>query len=110
MISTYKGELNADWGWYVRGELTHTGRIYTDEINQAWIGGAIKTNLHLGVEKDGVRVEIYGNNLFNNKQWTSSNRGTQSNYWSAPTLVQQATATVHLPRLRTFGFKVTAQY
>ena len=110
VTTNYRGELNADWGWYVRGSMTYTGRIYTDEINQSWIGDAIRVNAHFGVEKDGVRFEVYGSNLFNDKHWTSSNRGTQSNYHLAATVTQQASATVHLPRLRTFGFKVTAQY
>jgi hypothetical protein len=108
--TTYHDNLNSRWDWFVRGDVNHTGRIYEDEINQAWIGAAWKFNAHAGVEDKTVRFEIYCNNITNDKHWLSGVRGTQSNYTLTPGTVSQDTASVVLPRLRVFGMRVSAKF
>ncbi len=108
--STYRDHLSGDWDWYVRGNATYTGRIYVDEINNAWIGSAIKLSAHLGVEKNGMRFDVYGDNLTNNKQWQGAVYGTQNNNHLAAIATPQPSAIVTLPRLRTFGIRATMQF
>jgi iron complex outermembrane receptor protein len=107
--STYRDALNAfgtSGEWYIRGEATHTGRIYVDEINQSWIDPKTRLNLRLGFERDKLLVEIYGENLGNDKAWASAVRGSASNFRVGPASVSQPTAFAVLPRLRVFGLRV----
>lgn len=93
--------------WYLRGEATHTGRIYVDEINQSWIDPKTRLNLRLGFEREGMQVEVYGENLTNDKAWASAVRGSASNFRVGPASVSQPTAFAVLPRLRVFGLRVS---
>ena len=107
--STYRDALSAfgtSGEWYIRGEATHTGRIYVDEINQSWIDPKTRLNLRLGFERDNLLVEIYGENLGNDKAWASAVRGSASNFRVGPASVSQPTAFAVLPRLRVFGLRV----
>jgi outer membrane receptor protein involved in Fe transport len=107
--STYRDALSAfgtSGEWYIRGEATHTGRIYVDEINQSWIDPKTRLNLRLGFERDDLLVEIYGENLGNDKAWASAVRGSASNFRVGPASVSQPTAFAVLPRLRVFGLRV----
>ncbi len=110
LSTNYHDEINADWGWYLRGDLTYTGRIYIDEINQSWVGPKTNVNLHLGVESEKVRVDTYVNNVFNNRQWLGSGRAFQSIYTISAARVTQGSATSVLPRLRAFGVRATVKY
>jgi hypothetical protein len=90
--------------------VNYTGRIYLDEVNQSWIGSSWRFNAHTGVEHETTRFEIYVDNLTDDKHWLSGVRGTQSNYTLSPAPISQSTASVVLPRLRTFGARVTVQF
>ena len=110
LTSTYRGNFNADWGWYLRGGLTYTGRNYVEEVNQSWIAPSAKLNLRAGVEHGDTRIDFYVDNLTDNKQWIGGLRAVQSNYNVGPTVASQATATMVLPRLRTFGVRVSTKF
>lgn len=111
--TTYRDDLtlfNAKGDWFIRGEATHTGRIYVDEINQSWIDPKTRLNLRLGVELDALRVEIYGENLTNDQAWASAVRGSASNFRVGPASVSQPTAFAVLPRLRAYGLRVAYEF
>ncbi|WP_164857269.1 TonB-dependent receptor [Sphingomonas crocodyli] len=99
-----------DWEWYARGEANYTGRIYVDEINQSWLNDRLMLNMRLGIERGGTRFEIYSENLTNNKTWVSAVRGSATNYRVGTTSVSQPTAFAVLPRLRTFGVRVSYDF
>lgn len=111
--TTYRDALTAFGGkgtWFVRGEATHTGRIYVDEINQSWIDPKTRLNLRLGIELDALRIEAYGENLTNDQAWASAVRGSASNFRVGPASVSQPTAFAVLPRLRTYGLRVAYEF
>jgi iron complex outermembrane receptor protein len=111
--STYRDEVSAfgrSGEWFIRGEATHTGRIYVDEINQSWIDPKTRLNLRLGVELETLRLEVYGENLTNDKAWASAVRGSASNFRVGPASVSQPTAFAVLPRLRTFGVRIAYEF
>jgi outer membrane receptor protein involved in Fe transport len=102
--------LGEAWEWYSRGEATYTGRIYVDEINQSWIDPRLRLNLRLGLEKDGTRLELYGENLLNDQAWVSAVRGSASNFRVGPATVSQPTAFAVLPRLRIVGIRASYEF
>jgi iron complex outermembrane recepter protein len=102
--------LGESWEWYSRGEATYAGRIYVDEINQSWIDPRVRLNLRLGIEKDGTRFELYGENLSNDKSWVSAVRGSASNFRVGPATVAQPTAFSVLPRLRIVGIRASFDF
>jgi len=111
--TTYRNDLpllGGDWFWYARAEANYTGRIYVDEINQSWIDDNVKVNARLGIEGEGRRLELYAQNIFNNKQWQSAVRGSGSNLRAGPRIVSEPTAFVVLPRLRTFGIRASFNF
>ena len=110
LTTTYRDTLSGDWDWFVRGNVAYTGRIYVDTVNFAWIRPNVKLNARLGVERNGMRFEVYGDNLTNDKAWTGGLRGTQNNYHLAAAAVSQVSAIMALPRLRTFGIRATMQF
>ena len=62
-------------------------------------------NLRLGAKTDALRLEAYVENVLNDKTWLSGIRSTQSVYSIGNSSVSQATASMVLPRLRTFGMR-----
>lgn len=111
LSTTFHGQLAAlgiQSKWYLRSEATYTGRIYVDEINQSWIDPKTRLNLRLGLERERLMIEIYGENLTNDKAWSSAVRGSASNFRVGPASVSQPTAFAVLPRLRVFGFRMSA--
>jgi iron complex outermembrane receptor protein len=113
LVTTYRrdaGLFGGDWGWYTRGELTYTGRIYVDEINQSWIDPRVRANLRLGFESGGKRIEVYGENLLNDRSWLSAVRGSASNFRVGPATVTQPTAFAVLPRLRVVGIRASYEF
>lgn len=63
LSAQYNGELNADWGWFVRGDGIYTGKRYTSEVNLAEASAATVVNLRLGVKSDDIRLEAFVTNL-----------------------------------------------
>ena len=110
LTTSYHGDIDGSWEWYTRGDLTYTGRIYVDELNQSWLGDRITLNLRAGVENDQYRIEFFVNNALNDKHWISGIRNTQSNYSLGPANVTQASAAVVLPELRSFGARVKVNF
>lgn len=111
--TTYRRDASlfgGDWGWYSRGEVTYTGRIFVDEINQSWIDPRVRLNLRFGLESGGTRLEVYGENLLNDKSWVSAVRGSASNFRVGPATVSQPTAFAVLPRLRTYGIRASYEF
>jgi iron complex outermembrane receptor protein len=111
--TTYRDDISLggnDWEWYTRGEANYTGRIYVDEINQSWLEDKTRVNLRAGLERDGLRVEVYAENVFDEDNWVSAVRGSASNFRVGPTAVSQPTVFAVLPRLRTAGVRISLEF
>lgn len=110
LSSGYRRPVSPDWEGFVNGEVVYTGKMYVDEINQAYIGDATRVNLRFGAERDDLRTEAYVENVFNDKTWLSGARANQS--FQAPGAAfstNEVAAAVVLPRLRTYGVRVRFQ-
>jgi iron complex outermembrane receptor protein len=67
--STYRATLSGDWGWFVRGEMTYTGKAWDSTANIVQSNDFFRVNARAGVERDDLTVEFYVLNLFNDKNW-----------------------------------------
>ncbi len=111
VTTTYRGTFsNPDWSWYTRAGMTYSGKIYVEEVNQSWIAGSARVNLHAGIEHGQSKIDFYVDNLTDNRQWIGGLRALQSNYTVGTVVASQATATMVLPRLRTFGVRISTKF
>lgn len=68
---TYSDQLNADWDWYTRTDLSYTGKQYVDSFNLGWIDSYAKVNLKVGFQKDDLLIEVFADNLFDENGWVA---------------------------------------
>ena len=76
LSSTYRGKLNGDWRWYVRGDAMYTGKMWDSEANIFQLGGHTKVNFRVGFDRENLSVEAYGRNIFDDKHWMYAARST----------------------------------
>ena len=69
LASTYRGRINQDWGWFVRGDAIYTGKGWDSEANIVQNDAFTRVNARLGAEKDNLTLEFYVTNLFDNRDW-----------------------------------------
>jgi iron complex outermembrane recepter protein len=69
LASTYRGRINSDWQWFVRGDLTYTGKGWDSEANIVQNDPYSRVNARIGAEKNNLTVELYATNLFDNRDW-----------------------------------------
>lgn len=67
--STYRGRVNQDWGWYVRGDVNYVGKAWDSEANIVETDAFTRVNLRLGFERENLSVELFVRNLFDNDNW-----------------------------------------
>lgn len=77
---------DSDWSWFVNGDLNYIGKTFVDESNLAYCKSYTLTNMRIGGEKDGLRVEGFIKNVFNDDSWAACARWTD--FDSAPTIGQ----------------------
>ena len=65
---TYRDQLTDNFDWYTRGDLIYIGKQFIGAPNQAIAPGRELVNLRLGIESDRYTVELWSENLFNNKE------------------------------------------
>ena len=69
LSSTYTGQVNADWEWYVRGDISYMGEAFAGTTNLATLEGYTLVNGRVGFEKEDLRIEVYVKNLFDEDTW-----------------------------------------
>ena len=110
LTAGYHRPINDEYSWYVRGEFTHTGKTYTDEFNQSWIGAANNVNLRAGVQGRGKRVEAYVTNVFDDNQWAGGRRGSTSIDPRPAVTISYPTVFVMAPRKRSLGIRASYEF
>ncbi len=75
LSGTYRGQVNADWGWYTRADLSYQGKAYADPSNINWVKAYSLVNLKIGLENEGTRLELFANNLLDETGWVSGGTG-----------------------------------
>jgi outer membrane receptor protein involved in Fe transport len=108
--AAYKDDLSADARWFVRADMTYRTKLWTEVHNVSHTGDRWGLNSRLGVETDSWRVDLYVNNILNDKTPGSVFRGADGSalrYTANPAQAPNALE-LSLPRGREFG--VTGQY
>ncbi len=73
----YTDTLTADWDFFARGDFMHYGKTWAGNGgNLARLDGYWLSNLRAGVERDGLRVELFVNNALNQDTWVGAVRNT----------------------------------
>ena len=76
LAGTYVGEINDVWNYFLRWDVSYTGKRYADEANFAYVGDQWLSSLRVGFTDEDLRVEAFVTNLFNDKTWASGGRWT----------------------------------
>ncbi|MEP1660247.1 MAG: TonB-dependent receptor, partial [Anderseniella sp.] len=81
LTSKYSGTLGVEFygdienwedaGWYIRTNLNYKSKQFVDAANLTWIKGRSVVNGRIGFTKGDLSLEVFANNLLNNKQYTS---------------------------------------
>lgn len=101
----------SDWSWFVNGDLSYVGKTFVDESNLAYCKDYTIGNLRMGGEKDGLRIEGFVRNLFDDDSWAACARWTD--FDSAPSLGQLTTfqgvaVTPQMPRQ--YGIRMIVKF
>ncbi|MBU6378174.1 MAG: TonB-dependent receptor [Gammaproteobacteria bacterium] len=101
----------SEWSWFVNGDLTYVGKTYVDESNLAYCKSYSLTNVRVGGEKGGLRVEAFVKNAFDDDSWAACARWTD--FDSAPGILQLTSfqgvaVTPNMPRQ--FGIRAAIKF
>ena len=68
---TYQGRINDRYGWFGRFDYMYTGSRYATAANLTKTGSSHRVNLRAGIETGSLRLELYGENVFNDKTFSN---------------------------------------
>jgi iron complex outermembrane receptor protein len=71
LSGTYAAQLNSEYDWYSRLDYIHTGSKYATDANITETGDSNRINLRFGIEKENMRIELYGENLTEDQTFTN---------------------------------------
>lgn len=91
--------------WFIRSDVNYKSRQFLDAANLTWIGSRTVVNGRVGVKLDNIGIEVFANNLLNNKQYTSIQQNNLQTPGGALAARPFSYLVVGLPELRTFGIK-----
>ncbi len=102
---------NSDWTWFANTDVSYVGKTFVDESNLGYCKAYSLTNLRVGGEKEGLRIEGFVRNLFDDDSWAACARWTD--FDSAPTIGQLTTfqgiaVTPQVPRQ--YGIRVSIKF
>ncbi len=73
----YTDTINADWDFFARSDLMYYGKTWAGNGgNLARLDGYWLTNVRVGAERDGLRVEFFVNNALEQDTWVGAVRNT----------------------------------
>ncbi|MBL8627982.1 MAG: TonB-dependent receptor [Rhodospirillaceae bacterium] len=72
--TAYTASLNDTWDWFVRADASYFGKTWVDVDNLAYCDDYWLANTRAGVEKEGLRVELFIKNVFNDDSWAACSR------------------------------------
>ena len=111
LSTTYTDEINAVWSWYVRGDLTYMGEAVAGETNLAILDSYNLINGRVGFEKEGMRLELYVKNLFDEDAWRSGTEFTDFSLTPDPFFCFCNNGVILLPQdKRSFGLRATYEF
>ena len=111
LSSTYTGQWNETWDWYVRGDVNFMGEAFAGQTNLAVLQSYYLVNARIGIERDDMRVELYATNLFDEDTWRGGAEFTDFSRTPDPLFNFNQLGIILLPQdLRTFGVRVSLNF
>jgi outer membrane receptor protein involved in Fe transport len=109
--SSYEGQLNAEWQWFVRGDVSYFGKTFIDVDNLASCDSYMLANARTGVEKDAFRVELFVKNLFDDDNWAACSRFSEFDLPFDLNFLTQYQGIIVAPQnKRQFGLKTSLKF
>lgn len=72
---SWRDDISSTWSWYVRGDASYFGKVYTDETNLAWIDAYSLLNTRVGLVKSkDFTLELFCTNCSNERGWRTGRR------------------------------------
>lgn len=93
-----------DAGWFARADYSFKSGVWSDQANLIKTQDRHLVNLRTGLSRGKASIELFVNNVFNNKAYTS----IDDNWAIAPgySLARYNAVLVGLPDLRTAGVQL----
>ncbi len=66
LSSTFHGNMNGDWSWFLRGDFNYNSKRYAQVYNLAHTGNREIVNLRGGVGNGNLDIEVWVENVFEN--------------------------------------------
>jgi len=104
----YEAPLADERSWFVRGDLTHRGRMWDSIANLAYVPTQVRVNLRGGVQTENWDLTLFVNNLFDDDTLESSRY--QSDSATDPFFFQLASSEAVLPNKRQAGITVSYRF
>jgi outer membrane receptor for Fe3+-dicitrate len=108
--STFKDHLVGDWSWYVHGLVTFTGSEYADPLDTAKTNAYARVNASFGVVRGPLTFELYGTNLFNDKNWDMAVRYPDASHGNIFFSEAQQGVLVSAPNPLNGGIRVSGKF
>lgn len=106
IYADYTGQLNDNYGWYVRGDYNYRSSYYIETANVAKVPAQHLAGLRVGLETDTFTLEAYATNLLYDKGLRGSpGLDTVHPSGSFPNEIRAT-----LPDKRTVGLKVAYDF
>lgn len=74
-ILSYENKLTDDFDWFTNVAYVYRGKQYTDLANLSFINGRSQFDWRLGVQDDSRSVELFVNNVLNDRNYTAGSVG-----------------------------------
>jgi iron complex outermembrane receptor protein len=111
LSTTYTGQANADWDYFVRGDVMYMGEAFTGQSNLATLQSYFLVNTRFGVEKDDVRIELYVKNLLDEETWRGGAEFTDFSLTPDPGFAFNQQGIILLPQnKRTIGLRLSLDF
>ena len=107
LSSRLHGQINADWGWFVRADWNHNSKRYAQVYNLAHTGSRDILNLRAGIEGEHLSVDVWLDNALDDETAPALIRYV--NLIPAPPFVLRGIGAT-LPERRRFGVTVRARF
>ncbi len=109
--STYTGRVNADWDWFVRGDLVFMGEAFAGQTNLATLQSYYLLNARIGIERDDLRVEFYAKNALDEDTWRGGAEFTDFSRTPDPLFNFNQLGIILLPQdRRTVGIRAALEF
>ena len=106
----YRAPFVGEYEWYARLDWKHRGRIFIDPTNVAWAPGNDIFNLRAGIDNGTVKLEVYGENITDDKKLVSGRKGNDAIGFSERGNNRTNEIRSVLPNPRVIGIRATYNF